>query len=525
MSSSGLELHGILRAGTVHWNLPVARLVEVAIQRSKATLINSGALNVLTGPRTGRSPRDKYLVEEPSSRDRIWWGAVNRPMPAAVFAALRAEVLRYLQGRELFVADALAGADPRYAMPIRAITEKAWHCLFVRQLFRRPAPEQLARHPPDWVIINACQFLADPKKYGLNSEAFIVLDFAGRTVWIGGTEYAGEMKKSVFSVLNYRLPLQGVLPMHCSANVGARGDVALFFGLSGTGKTTLSADPHRHLIGDDEHGWSDTGVFNLEGGCYAKCIGLSAEREPMIWNAIRFGAVIENVVVDPVSREPDYRDDSITENTRCAYPLDYIANAVASGMAGHPRAVVFLACDAFGVLPPVARLNPEQAMYHFLSGYTAALAGTETNLGKDPVPIFSSCFGAPFLPLHPTVYARMLADKMRQHHTHCYLINTGWVGNAFGQGPRIPLPINRLTVTHILDGTLDNAEFALDPLFGFEVPKALPDLPPPLLAPRYGATDPADYDRRARILAAQFAKNFEQYRDAAPEIRAAAPRL
>ena len=525
MSQYELEHHGIVRPGTVHWNVPVARLVEEAVRRGEGVLTSSGALNALTGKRTGRSPRDKFVVDEPTSRDRIWWGKVNQPISEESYLGLRQEVLAYLQGRELFVMDGFAGADPRYTLPIRIITEFAWHNLFVKQLFRRATPEQLANHVPEWTVINGCRFLADPKKHKLNSEAFVILDAARKTVLIGGTEYAGEMKKSIFTVLNYILPLKGVLPMHCSANVGAAGDVALFFGLSGTGKTTLSADPSRGLIGDDEHGWSDQGVFNFEGGCYAKCIKLTKEREPLIWDAIKFGSVIENVVVNPDTREPNYFDDSITENTRCAYPLDCIANAVPSGMGGHPKAIIFLACDAFGVMPPVARLNPAQAMYHFMAGYTAALAGTEANMGKDPTPTFSTCFGAPFLPLPPQTYAQMLAEKMRKHSVHCYLLNSGWVGNAFGQGPRISLKINRDNVTQILDGTLDNAEFNVDPTFGFEVPKTLPGVPGELLAPRYGAKDAADYDRRAKDLAAKFVKNFEQFKGASPEVIAAGPRV
>jgi phosphoenolpyruvate carboxykinase (ATP) len=524
MSHYGLENHGIVGAGKVHWNLPVAPLVEEAIRRGEGRLTSSGALNALTGKRTGRSPRDKWTVEEPSSRDKIWWGKVNQPISEQNYLGLQQEVFAYLQGRELFVMDGFAGADPRYSMPIRIVTEFAWHNLFVKQLFRRATPEQLESHVPEWTVINACRFAADPKKHRLNSETFIVVDFSRKVVLIGGTQYAGEMKKSIFSVLNYVLPQQGVLPMHCSANVGKDGDVAIFFGLSGTGKTTLSADPNRGLIGDDEHGWSDHGVFNFEGGCYAKCIKLTKEREPLIWDAIRFGSVIENVVVDPLTGEPDYMDDSLTENTRCAYPLDYIANAVPSGMGGHPKAIVFLACDAFGVMPPVARLNPSQAMYHFMAGYTAALAGTESNMGKDPTPTFSACFGAPFLPLPPQTYAQLLAEKMRKHNVHCYLLNTGWVGNAFGQTPRISLQINRNNVTQIIDGTLDRAEFQKDPIFGFEVPKALPGVPPELLAPRYGAKDAADYDRRAKDLAGKFVKNFEQFQGVSAEIVAAGPK-
>ncbi len=525
MSHYGLEHHGIQRPGTVHWNLPVARLVEEAVRRGEGILTESGALNAMTGKRTGRSPRDKFIVEESSTKDKIWWGKVNAPIAEGDYLGLRQEVLAYLQGRELFVMDGFAGADPRYTMPIRIVTELAYHSLFVKQLFRKATPEQLAVHVPEWTVINACKFLADPKKHKLNSEAFIVVDFQRKTVLIGGTEYAGEMKKSIFSVLNYVLPHKGVLPMHCSANVGKDGDAAVFFGLSGTGKTTLSADPSRGLIGDDEHGWSDQGVFNFEGGCYAKCIKLTIEREPLIWAAVKFGSVIENVTVDPVTRVPNYFDDSVTENTRCAYPLEYIPNTVPSGMCGHPKAVVFLAADAFGVLPPVARLSPAQEMYHFMAGYTASLAGTEANSGRDPVPTFSTCFGAPFLPLPPQVYAEMLAQKMREHKAHCYLINSGWVGNAFGQGPRIPLKINRDNITQILDGTLDKAEFTKDPVFGFEVPKALPGVPAELLRSPYGAKDVADYQQRAKDLAGKFAKNFEQYAGASAEIRAAGPRV
>ncbi len=525
MSQYGLEHHGIVGPGKVHWNLSVAQLVEESVRRGEGLLTSSGALNAMTGKRTGRSPRDKWVVEQPGTRDKIWWGKVNQPIAEETYLGLRQEVFAYLQGRELFVMDGFAGADPRYRMPIRIVTEYAWHNLFVKQLFRRATAEELKEHVPDWTVINACRYLADPKKHQLNSEAFIVVDFQRKTVLIGGTQYAGEMKKSIFSVLNYVLPQKGVLPMHCSANVGKAGDVALFFGLSGTGKTTLSADPQRGLIGDDEHGWSDQGVFNFEGGCYAKCIKLTKEREPLIWDAIKFGSVIENVVVDPETREPDYFNDSITENTRCAYPLDYIANTVPSGMGGHPKAIVFLACDAFGVMPPVARLSPAQAMYHFMAGYTAALAGTEANMGKDPTPTFSTCFGAPFLPLQPHIYAEMLAKKMREHNAHAYLLNSGWVGNAFGQGPRISLKINRDNVTQILDGALDRAEFTVDPIFGFEVPKSLPGVPPELLAPRYGAKDAADYDKRARDLAVKFARNFEQYPNAPAEIRAAGPKV
>jgi phosphoenolpyruvate carboxykinase (ATP) len=526
MNHYGLEHHGILQPGKVHWNLSVAQLVEEAVRRGEGILTDSGALNAMTVPRTGRSPRDKWVVDAPSIHDEIWWSKVNAPMTEDTYLRLRDEALAYLKGRDLFVVDACVGADPRYEMPIRIVCEQAWHALFVKQLFRRLPIEKLATNVPEWVVINAGKFQPDPAKYKLNSNAAVILDIPRKTVLVTGTQYAGEMKKGIFTVLNYVLPKKGVLSMHCSANVAQDGsNAALFFGLSGTGKTTLSADPNRDLIGDDEHGWTDTGIFNFEGGCYAKCINLTPQREPLIWEAIKFGSVIENVVVDPVTRRPDYKDASITENTRCAYPLDYIPHALPAAVCGHPKAVIFLAADAFGVLPPVARLTPAQAMYHFMAGYTAALAGTETNLGKDPVPTFSTCFGAPFLPLPPETYAKMLAENMRTHNAKCYLLNSGWCGDAFGQGPRLPLKINRDNITQILDGTLDKAQFRIDPTFGFEVPKALPDVPAALLAPRYGAKDPADYDRRAKDLAAKFVKNFEMFKTAPREIHEAGPRL
>jgi len=525
MSQCGLEQHGIVQPGRVYWNLSVAQLVEEAVRRGEGILTDRGALNVLTAPRTGRSPNDKRLVDAPAIHDEIWWGKVNTPIAEEVYLRLREEALNYLRGRDLFVVDAYVCADPHYRIPLRIIAEQAWHALFAKQLFRRPTAEEIASQKPQWTIINAGKFQPDPAKYQLHSNAAIVLDFPRKTILITGSQYAGEMKKSVFTMLNYALPKRGVLSMHCAANMGTDGDIALFFGLSGTGKTSLSADPNRGLIGDDEHGWSDQGVFNFEGGCYAKCIKLTKEREPLIWNAIRFGAVIENVVVDPQSREPDYFDATITENTRCAYPLEHIRNMVPSASGGHPKAIIFLAADAFGVLPPIARLSPAQAMYHFLCGYTARLAGTETDVGSEPKPVFSACFGAPFLPLPPETYAKMLAEKMRQHRVHCYLLNSGWVGNAWGQGPRIPLWINRHNITHALDGSMDRAQYRVDPTFGFEVPVALPEMPPEYLAPRYGAKDPADYDRRAKELAARFIQNFENFKGVSREVLEAGPRL
>ncbi|HYV27345.1 MAG TPA: phosphoenolpyruvate carboxykinase (ATP), partial [Candidatus Eisenbacteria bacterium] len=416
-----LDLKSLTETGPVHRNLSVARLVEMSLLRGESTLASNGALVALTGKRTGRSPGDKFVVREPSSESRIWWGKVNQPMSRENFQRLRGRVNEHFKGREVFVFDGFAGADPSHRLPIRIIGELAWHSLFVHQLFRRPTPSELDGHEPQFTVIAAPNCRAQPATDGTKSEAFIVLDFESKTALIGGTNYAGEMKKSIFTVMNYLMPLQGVLPMHCSANTGHQGDVALFFGLSGTGKTSLSADLERQLIGDDEHGWGDNGVFNFEGGCYAKCIRLSRDREPQIWDALRFGAVVENVVVDPVTREVDYLDDSITENTRAAYPLDFIANAVNTGMAGHPNSIIFLAADAFGILPPVARLTETQAMYHFLSGYTARLAGTEAGMGKEPEATFSTCFGAPFLPLPPRVYVDMLAKKIREHRCRCYL--------------------------------------------------------------------------------------------------------
>lgn len=524
-SRYGLIEHGLRNINVAYWNLGTAQLLEHAVRRHEGLFATGGAYVVRTGQFTGRSPKDKFIVRDDATESTVQWGPVNQPMSPANFDRLYSKLLAYWQGHDLFVMDCFGGADPRYTLPIRVITQHAWHALFARQLFVRPDPLRTQDHVPEFTVFFAPRLQATPSEDGTNSETCIVVNFTKRVVLICGTSYAGEMKKCVFTILNYLLPARDILPMHCSSNVGHAGDVALFFGLSGTGKTTLSADPQRHLIGDDEHGWSDHGVFNFEGGCYAKCIKLTKEREPLIWDAIRFGSVIENVVVDPVTREPDYFDDSITENTRCAYPLDYIANAVPGGLGGHPRAIVFLACDAFGVLPPVARLSPAHAMYHFMSGYTASLAGTETNLGRNPVPTFSACFGAPFLPLPPQTYAEMLARKMREHKVQCYLLNTGWVGEPFGQGPRIPLWHNRHSVAHVLNDLLDRAEFWIDPVFGFEVPKALPEMPPEVLDPRLSASDIKDYERRARDLAARFIKNFEQFKGVSAEILAAGPKV
>ncbi len=524
MTGRDLASLGIRNPGRVHWNLPAAALVEQALARGEGSLAGDGALVVRTGRFTGRTPRDKYVVRDSSTEPHVLWGAVNRPIAPEVFDRLHARVLAYLQGRELFVQDCYAGADRAYSLPLRVITELAWHNLFACQLFLRLPPEEHGAHRPQFTVLVAPGFHAQPEVDGTVADAFIMLDFTRGLVLIGGTAYAGEMKKSIFTVLNYLLPFRGALPMHCSANVGHAGDVGLFFGLSGTGKTTLSADPTRRLIGDDEHGWSDNGVFNFEGGCYAKCIRLSRQHEPQIWNAIRFGTVLENVVADE-HRRLAFNDDSVTENTRAAYPVEYIANAVLPGVAGHPRHVLFLTADAFGVLPPVARLTSDQAMYHFLSGYTAKVAGTEADLGKEPQATFSTCFGAPFLPLRPSVYAKMLGEKLDQHRAQVWLINTGWSGGPFGIGRRMHLPHTRAMVAAVLEGRLDQGEFEREPIFGLPLPRACPGVPPEVLNPQNTWKDKASYEAHARDLAARFIKNFQRFSDAPASVRDAGPRL
>ena len=441
------------------------RLVEAALRRGESELAARGSLVAATGKRTGRSPKDKFTVKDAITADKVAWGSANLPFPPDKFDALYERVLDYLKDKELFVQDLFCGADPQYQLPIQVINEYAWHNLFVRQLFIRPTAEELKTHKPEFTIVSAPSFRADPKRDGTNSEVFVLVNFTKKLVLIGGTEYAGEMKKSIFGVMNFVLPERNVFPMHCSANIGADGVTALFFGLSGTGKTTLSADPTRRLIGDDEHGWSATGVFNFEGGCYAKCIRLSQENEPQIWNALGFGSVLENVVLDPVTRVPNYDDDSKTENTRAAYPVEFIDNAVIPGFGGHPKNVVFLTADAFGVLPPVSRLTPEQAMYHFMSGYTAKVAGTEAGV-TEPQATFSTCFGAPFMPLPPKVYAEMLGRRLREHHAQCWLVNTGWQGGPYGVGKRMSLPYTRAMVNALVEGNLANVEFEVEPSFG-----------------------------------------------------------
>jgi phosphoenolpyruvate carboxykinase (ATP) len=517
---------GVTGAGTVHFNLMPPALIAHALRRNEGRLSADGAFIAETGTHTGRSVQDKFVVEDPETRADIWWGKVNQPMAPERFLGLAARVRGWLGEKpELFTQDLYAGADPTHRVRVRLVTTNAWHALFARNMFIRPAPAELAGFVPDFTILHAPEFQADPARDGCRSETVIALSFAAKTIVIAGTSYAGEIKKSIFTVMNWLLPAKGVLPMHCSANVGAQGDVALFFGLSGTGKTTLSSDTERNLIGDDEHGWSDAGVFNFEGGCYAKVIKLSREAEPQIWDAShRFGTVLENVVADEAGRL-DLNDGKLTENTRSCYPLPYIPNIVESGAAGLPRNVVMLTADAFGVLPPIAKLSPAQAMYHFLSGYTARVAGTEKGLGKEPQATFSTCFGAPFLPRRPEVYGRMLADLMARHGADCWLVNTGWTGGSYGTGNRMPISVTRALLRAALDGSLARVEFVRDPFFGLMVPKALPGVPSEMLNPRDTWADKAAYDRTARDLVARFEANFATYADAVDaDVKAAAIR-
>jgi phosphoenolpyruvate carboxykinase (ATP) len=515
-------LNSLLAANKVFRNLRSGPLIEHSVRRGEGHLADNGALAAYTGKYAGRAPKDKFTVKDSITADKISWGDVNLAFDADKFDALFDRVVEYLRGRELYVQDLYAGADPKYRLPVRVINELAWQNLFVRALFVRPSSEELKTHRPEFTILCAPQFQADPQRDGTRTEAFIVVNFTRRVILIGGTKYAGEMKKSIFGIMNFLLPERNVFPMHCSANVGKSGDTALFFGLSGTGKTTLSADPERFLIGDDEHGWSPTGIFNFEGGCYAKCINLTKENEPQIWNAIRFGSVLENVVLDPVTHVPDYNDGSLTENTRCAYPISYIDGAVIPGVGTHPKNVIFLTADAFGVLPPMAKLNPDQAMYHFLSGYTAKVAGTELGL-KEPQPNFSTCFGAPFMPLPPRVYAEMLGRRLQEHSAQCWLVNTGWFGGPYGVGGRMKLQFTRAMVGAAIAGTIQNVTFRVEPSFGFAVPTSCPGVPAEFLDARGAWKDKEAYDKAAVDLATRFAKNFEKF-DAAPNVKAAAPR-
>jgi len=525
-SSHGLENHGLYNLSGVYWNLPTGELYEQAILRREGALAHLGPLVVRTGHHTGRSANDKFIVEAPESRDRIWWGPINKPISERHFDSLHQRMASYLQMKDVYVQDCFAGADPAYRMPIRIVTEYAWHNLFARNMFIQAAPEELATHVPEFTVINSPRFHAVPAIDQTASETFILVNFEKRLVLIGGTSYAGEIKKSIFSVMNYLLPGRDVLPMHCSANIGADGNSALFFGLSGTGKTTLSADASRTLIGDDEHGWSDRGIFNFEGGCYAKMIRLSKKNEPEIYATTkRFGTVLENVTMDAATRRLDLDDDSLTENTRGAYHISAIPNASADGLGGHPTSILFLTCDAFGVLPPIARLTPEQAMYHFISGYTARVAGTERGV-TEPSPVFSACYGAPFMPLHPRVYAEMLGERIRRHGASVWLVNTGWSGGSYGSGERIAIPHTRAMIDAVLDGRLEGVATREDPVFRVAVPTSVPGVPDELLWPRDTWADGAAYDALAARLAAMFAENFEKFADEAGEsIREAGPRV
>jgi phosphoenolpyruvate carboxykinase (ATP) len=525
-SAQGLESIGLEGLGTVHWNLAAPALYEEAIRRSEATIAEGGALVATTAPHTGRSPGDKFLVKEKSSEAQIWWGRVNRPIEPAQFDLMLEKMRAYYRGREAFVQDVHAGADSRHRLPVRVVTEQAWQSLFARNMFLPVAPRDLEGFKPEFTVLQAPGLKAEPLRHGTASEVCILLNFEKRLVLIGGTRYAGEIKKSIFSVLNYLLPAQGVLPMHCSANVGADGDTALFFGLSGTGKTTLSADPKRRLVGDDEHGWSDRGVFNFEGGCYAKVIRLSAEAEPQIHATTRrFGTILENVVIDPVTRAVNLDDSKITENTRASYPIGFIDGSIPAGTAGHPSHVFFLTCDAFGVLPPISKLTPAQAMYHFLAGYTAKVAGTERGV-KDPSATFSTCFGAPFLPRPPSVYAKMLGEKLRTHKAQCWLVNTGWTGGPFGVGTRMKIAHTRATLEAALNGALADVPMEADPLFGLHIPAACPGVPKGVLNPSLTWTDKEAYRKQALKLANLFRDAFKEFeKDVTDEVRAAGPKV
>ena len=521
---ASLELHGLRPTGPVHWNLSPAELIDIAVRRGEGTLSAHGCLVASTAPHTGRSPNDKFTVRDGASINEVDWGNVNVPLEPAHYDALKADVIAHLDAQELFVRDARAGADERHGITVRVVTPSAWHNLFAYNMFLRlddgVQPWGLS---PDFTVLHAPELKADPARHGTRSETAIVVNFGDRSVLIAGTRYAGEIKKSIFSVLNHMLPAGGALPMHCSANVGPDGDVALFFGLSGTGKTTLSADASRELIGDDEHGWTDEGVFNFEGGCYAKTIRLSPEGEPEIFEATRMsGTILENVVVDAAG-VPDFDDASVTENTRASYPIHFIPNARIPGRAGHPDTIVFLTADAYGVIPPISKLTPEQAMYQFLSGYTAKVAGTERGV-TEPKATFSACFGAPFLPRHPGVYARMLGEKLERFGTRVFLVNTGWTGGPYGVGQRMSLKYTRAMVNAALRGDLDGVATVTDPVFGFAVPVHVPGVPDEVLQPRGTWADPAAYDEQAGRLAAMFRENFRKYEAEVSEaVRAAGP--
>ena len=522
MTEPNLEYLGIIHPKQVFHNLTPAALVEHALRRKEGKLSETGALVVNTGKYSGRSPSDRFIVDQASIHDEIAWGKVNVPISEENFDQIYHKMTAYLQGRDIFVFDGFAGADKAFSQGVRVVNELASEGLFINQLLVRPTQEELKSHKADFTIIAAPGFKCIPQADGVNSEAAIIINFEKNLVIIAGSQYAGEIKKSVFSVMNYILPKHNVFSMHCSANIGEKGDSALFFGLSGTGKTTLSADPHRKLIGDDEHGWSDKGIFNIEGGCYAKCINLSKEHEPDIWNAIRFGALVENVVMNEDTRVLDFNDDSLTENTRVGYPVDYINNAQIPGVGDHPKTIIFLTADAFGVLPPVSKLDRNAAMYHYVSGYTAKLAGTERGV-TEPEATFSTCFGAPFLPLPAARYAQLLGERIDTYKSNVYLVNTGWSGGAYGQGSRMKLPLTRAMVTACLNGEMEKAEFVLDTVFNVMVPTTCPGVPDEVLNPRRTWKDKDAYDKTAHLLAEKFRKNFEKYTNMPKEVADAGP--
>lgn len=524
LETVGLRTHDV-RGLQVHWNLNPPELYERIVKNDEGVLTNDGAIRILTGQYTGRSPKDKFFVEEPTSRDNIWWGSVNQPVTEAVFDRMHEKVLDHLsRQKQLFVLDAFGGTDPRYRLPIRLVSEVAYHALFAWNMFVRATEEELATHRPQMTILAAPSLIAKPDEDGTRTGTFILVNLAKKLILIGGTLYSGEVKKGIFSVLNYLLPLQGVMAMHCSANAGPKGDTAVFFGLSGTGKTTLSADSSRTLIGDDEHGWSDDGIFNFEGGCYAKTIHLSPEGEPEIYATTKmFGTILENVPLRD-DRSPDFDDSRYTENTRCAYPIHFIPNASDTGRAGHPENVIFLTADAFGVLPPVSKLSPEQAMYHFISGYTAKVAGTERGV-TEPSATFSACFGAPFMPLHPTVYAELLAKKIKRHGSQVWLVNTGWTGGPYGVGSRMSLKHTRQIINAVLNGELSDVDYVEEPFFGLMIPKNVPGVPAEILNPRSTWADQNAYDEKAKALAGMFKNNFEQFQSrASSDILAGGPK-
>lgn len=502
---------GLTNLGEIYYNLSTPDLYEHALTYGEAQLSEHGALVAITTPHTGRSAQDKFVVEESTSKDNVWWGKVNKPFPQDKFNNLKSRVTAYLQNQDLYVLDCIAGSDNKYSLPVRVITQHAWHNLFAKNMFIEASDEQLDTFIPGFTIIHAPDFKANPATDGTRTETFIILDFSQRLVLIGGTQYAGEIKKSIFTVMNYLLPLQKVMSMHCSANIGKGGDTALFFGLSGTGKTTLSTDPERSLIGDDEHGWSNDGTFNVEGGCYAKVINLSAESEPIIYQTTRtFGTILENVVVDPESRAIDFFDDSITENTRASYSRDVLENTADSNKGGNPTNIFFLTCDAFGVMPPISKLTPEQAMFHFLSGYTAKVAGTEAGV-KEPTATFSTCFGAPFMVHHPKVYANLLRDKINENNSQVWLVNTGWSGGEYGVGKRMKISYTRALLRAALTGELNNVEFVKEDFFKLSIPTSCQGVPTEILNPRNTWEDKAAYDAKAKHLVGLFEDNYKQF--------------